>query len=342
MDRDRIRMFFHQSREWARASRGLQLFHRAAADLAVCADIDSGFFVYRRRVFTDGVIPQQAVVYEPWGRFRDGRETLQALVDDVVTRLSVLDRLQERWMSVDAVSQKLQRQWEQYGIRAFGIWPLMSREQRMGVLVAARTTSAADISDETTTAVLDGCAAQLSLALDLILATRIAEDASQRDWLTGLWNRRGLQARWDSFVQAAETTGKPVLIGIIDLDNLKLINDQEGHPAGDAALRRVAQILTQQVRDQDLVVRWGGDEFLVITQATDVYPGVLVRLQDAVRREASGLSISVGSALWGIDGTTWDQCYAAADRKLYDAKRDRQSRSVLPKHTSPDNSGSRI
>lgn len=331
MDRNRVREFFHQSREWARAKRGLELFQRAAKDLADCASIDSGFFVYRRRIFTNGVTPQQALVYAPWGNFKTEGESLQALVDNVIPRISVLDPIQERWLSVDAVSEKSQRQWARYGIRSFGIWPLMSREQRVGALAVARTGPVEGISDAATTALLDGCAAQLSLALDLILATRIAEDASQRDWLTGLWNRRGLEARFDTFVETAQKTGKPVVIGLIDLDNLKLINDQGGHPAGDAALRRVAQILTKQVRDHDLVVRWGGDEFVVVTHSMEATPGVMVRLQDAVRAEGPGFSISVGSALWGIDGSTWDQCYAVADRKLYDAKRHRGTRSGLPK-----------
>ncbi len=323
MNRDRIRRFFHQSREWSRATRGRELFRRAASDLAECAGIDSGFFVYRRRVFIEEATPQRARVYEPWGRFTDGEEDLQNLVDDVITRLPIWEPLQERWLTMEAASERLQHQWAQYGIRSFGIWPLMSREQRLGALVAARTPDGEDIDEATTTAVLDGCAAQLALALDLILATRIAEDASHRDSLTGLWNRRGLEARWETLIQTAHKHRRSVLVGLIDLDNLKIINDTQGHPAGDAALRRVAQILMQQVRDQDLVVRWGGDEFVVVTQSAEMQSGVLFRLQEAVRTQAPGLSVSIGSAVCGIDGMTWDHCYTVADRKLYEAKRKR-------------------
>ncbi len=323
MDSDRIRRFFHHSREWARATRGIELFRMASQELASCAEIDSGFFVYRRRVFTDGVIPQQAKIYAPWGRFEGHDNELQLLVDDVASRPSVMDPIQERWGPLDAVSGKLKDKWVKYGIRSFGIWPLVSREQRIGVLAAGRITSTAKISDATTTALLDGCAAQVSVALDLILATRLAEDASQRDWLTGLWNRRGLEARWDALVRAAKDSGKPLLIGAIDLDHLKIINDTQGHPAGDAALRRVAQILTQEVRGEDLVVRWGGDEFIVVTVSSSTDPGIMHRLQEVVRTKAPGLSISSGSAVWGRDGTTWDHCYTVADQRLYEAKRQR-------------------
>lgn len=324
MDSDRIRRFFHHSREWARATRGLDLFHRAAHDLALSADIDSGFFVYRRRVFTDGVTPQQAQIYAPWGRFQGHEDQLQRLVDDVASRPSVMDPIQERWGPLDAVSGKLKDKWLEYGIHSFGIWPLVSREQRIGVLAVARTTAISDVSDATTTALLDACAAQVSVALDLILATRLAEDASQRDWLTGLWNRRGLEARWEGMTGATKESGKPLLISVIDLDHLKIINDTQGHPAGDAALRRVAQILTQEVRSQDLVVRWGGDEFIVVTVSSAADPGVLHRLQEAVRTKAPGLSVSIGSAVWGQDGITWDQCYTVADQRLYEAKRRRR------------------
>lgn len=323
IDADRLRQFIHQSREWARAKRGLILFQQAAQTLHQVGVLDTGFFVYRKRTATPDRTPQEARVYVPWGRWADDPAALQSLVDSVVMDLDRLTPWLERWMPLAEASSRLQTLWAPAHIDHFGIWPLISRERRIGVLVAGRTPLDHAVTDATTAAVLDIAAANLSVALDLALAVRVAEDASQRDWLTGLWNRRGLAANQDRVQLAAQNMGRPVLLGIIDLDHLKALNDAHGHPAGDAALRQVAAFLAPAAKAAGgLAARWGGDEFVVLVPTAD--PDFLTRLQGHITQQTGGLSVSVGGAVWGQDGDSWDACYAVADKRLY---RDKMVRS---------------
>ena len=319
-----LRQFLHRSREWSRARRGLELFETAAADLQELADADTGFFVYSKRAMLLGVTPQKPTVYVPWGAFANDIAELQALMEEVVaTKLDMLTPLMERWVLAEDMPQELQLSWGHYGLLEIGIWPLISREQTLGAIVVAKTQAAVDrLTLFTRMALLDACAAQISLALDLILTNRLAEEASQRDLLTGLLNRRGLEFRLPQFVDECREKERFLIFGLIDLNDLKLVNDTKGHPAGDEALREVAAIIRRNVRTTDLVARLGGDEFAVAVQSDEAdAESVMLRIREAVEIESHGLSASVGGARWGLDGSSLETCYQIADERLYACKR---------------------
>lgn len=320
MESGRLRQFFHASRQWARAKTGMELFHYAGELLAATASIDSGFFVYRKRLFNPGVTPARPEAHAAWGKFRQA-STLNALVTEGIENPQVFDSAFERWTTLSEFPPMLQDAWNSYQFHRVGLWPLLSRERTVGIIVGAQSAAASPAADELASVILDACSAQLSVALDLTLAIRRAEDTSQRDWLTGLWNRRGVHDRLAAVLDQAERQGRTVIIGVLDLDHLKMLNDTHGHPAGDDALRRVAEILMHAVRADDVVARWGGDEFVVVVSGNDAdADGVMERLRSAVTRQAPDLSISVGGAVWGVDGVTWDQCYDVADQRLYRSK----------------------
>lgn len=315
-----LRGFCHRSREWSRATRGIELFKMAATDLCEFADADSGFFVYRKRVLTKGITPQ--TVYAPWGVFAHDEERLQRDVDHALGQMDLLRPMMERWMLTEDMPTILQEAWSNYGLLEVGIWPLVSREQIIGAIVVARTEPTGRVSVVTGIALMDSCAAQVSLALDLILAGRIAEEASQRDLLTGLLNRRGLEARLPLLVQECERSGNHLVLGLVDMDGLKIVNDTLGHPAGDNALRQIAAIISRNVRVNDLVARFGGDEFAIVLQSDcPDAESAMERIQRAVESESGGLSVSVGGAVWGIDGVALEPCYQVADERLYECKR---------------------
>ena len=325
-----LRGFFHRSRGWARATRGMELFQMAAVDLRDFADVDSGFFVYRERVLTDGITPQKATVYAPWGVYANDEERLQSDVDHAIGQMELLHPLMERWMLIEDMPSDLQEVWREYGLLEVGIWPLVSHEQMIGAIVVARTQPTDRVSVVTGTALMDSCAAQVSLALDLILTGRIAEEASQRDLLTGLLNRRGLEARLPQLVQECESTGNHIVLGLVDLDELKQVNDTQGHPAGDNALRRIAEIISQNVRAGDIVARFGGDEFAVVVQSDKPDADTAMqRIRKVVELQADSLSVSVGGAVWGVDGDSLEQCYAIADARLYECKRLAKASTVI-------------
>lgn len=292
-----LRGFCHRSREWSRAKRGMELFEMAATDLREFAAADSGFFVYRKRVLTEGITSQNSRVYASWGVFAHDEQRLQDDVDRAINQLDLLNPLMEQWMLTEDMPSELQTAWKGYGLLEVGIWPLVSREQMIGAIIVARTKPVSRrLTIETATALMDSCAAQISLALDLILTGRIAEEASQRDLLTGLLNRRGLEARLLQLVQECESSGNHLVLGLIDMDNLKQVNDTYGHPTGDNALRVLADTISRNVRSGDVVARFGGDEFAVLMQADGMdAESAMERIQRAVQE--GGLSVSVGGAV---------------------------------------------
>jgi len=149
---------------------------------------------------------------------------------------------------------------------------------------------------------------------------------SLSDELTGLPNRRELEARLDAALAAAGRSRVPVTVAMVDLDRFKAINDTYGHAAGDAVLRQVAGVLTRSLRASDSVFRIGGDELCVLMPDTDVESAVealqrsLVRLRAASERSGPKAAFSAGCAEWRR-GDDRAALVARADDALYVAKR---------------------
>ena len=189
--------------------------------------------------------------------------------------------------------------------------------------MADRVFSAADLL------FVAAVADQVAIALDR--ARQFASEA-RTDHLTGLANRREFERVMEREVALAERHNRRLALMMIDLDNLKRINDRLGHSAGDGALRLVAQQLQRVVRASDLCARVGGDEFAVAMPETDLDRArdVATRLKRAVDHAGLGLrapeqvDVSVGIAAWS-QGQDWETAYQAADRDLYEDKRRRKT-----------------
>lgn len=150
------------------------------------------------------------------------------------------------------------------------------------------------------------------------------------DGLTSLWNRRHFDLRLAAEQQRGVRFGDPFSVLLVDLDDLKTVNDSHGHQAGDTVLIELAQRLAGSVRDVDLVARYGGDEFSLILPNTGL-PGAL-RLADklmaAIRSEPFPMkdgepvkvTVSIGVATYPDHGATGRQLVAAADKAMYRAK----------------------
>jgi diguanylate cyclase (GGDEF)-like protein len=179
------------------------------------------------------------------------------------------------------------------------------------------------------------------LALSALTQARRAEVT---DPLTGLANRRGLERvgvdRWRSHARAHQ----PLAALVVDVDHFKRINDEQGHAAGDELLRRLGQLLSTTVRSDDVAVRLGGEEFLLLCS---VAPGqgqaVAERIRSLVEQELAPVTVSIGiheTIPMGKDSlpaSIWS-AVDTADQALYVAKRSGRNRvaaSAPPSSTFP-------
>ncbi len=149
---------------------------------------------------------------------------------------------------------------------------------------------------------------------------------SERDALTGLGNRRLLNDRLHYEIARHRRHSRRFSVLALDLDGFKQVNDRFGHPAGDEILREVAKALQKAVRDQDTVVRMGGDEFCVLAPEIgwEDAERVAQRLQLAVETAVGGLDmlgVSVGFAVFPDEGWTPEHLLARADEAGIEEKR---------------------
>ncbi len=159
------------------------------------------------------------------------------------------------------------------------------------------------------------------------------------DFLTGLANSRKATQALEQLMLMADRHGQPMCLSIVDVDRFKRVNDEYGHAAGDAVLRRIGELLARRFRGTDLVARWGGEEFVLAMYGMTREDGVhrvaealeLVRTEkfvDDIGGEFT-VSFSAGVAQFPDDGTDHLALYRAADEALYAAKSAGRDR-VLP------------
>ena len=170
----------------------------------------------------------------------------------------------------------------------------------------------------------------------VVLLRRQLDRAIVTDPLTGLANRRGLDARFPALIARSRRSGMPLAVLLADIDHFKQINDVRGHLAGDEVLRGVARATVAAVRAQDLVVRFLGEEIAVVLVAADeeireIAERIRRRVEEAAT--AQRVTVSVGAA-WAMpgegDATLLDALTQEADARMYEAKRAGRNQAVLP------------
>jgi len=179
----------------------------------------------------------------------------------------------------------------------------------------------------------------------LQLESRVLERMSYEDALTGIPNRRRLQAHLSERLNqhlnrqfgAATGARKPLALALFDIDDFKRINDECGHDAGDLVLQRLARVLSSQLREQDIAARLGGDEFVVVFEGTElgVAQQICTRIAQAVAEiewgpegQRARLAASIGVAQ-AQHGDTAESLLRRADAAMYLGKkrgRDHQTR----------------
>jgi two-component system cell cycle response regulator len=164
-----------------------------------------------------------------------------------------------------------------------------------------------------------------------------AVELAVTDPLTGLYNRRYLDAHLRSAVERAEATAKPVCVLVFDIDHFKDVNDTYGHDAGDDVLTAFSDRIRRGVRGIDLVSRYGGEEFLLVMPETDA--DFAATVAERLRRDVEkvpfetrsgtlSVTVSIGIAEWQGASDTADALFKRADNALYAAKRAGRNRVV--------------
>jgi diguanylate cyclase (GGDEF)-like protein len=215
---------------------------------------------------------------------------------------------------------------------------LKRRNAQLESLVTARTAALAEETQRLTLANTEKAK----------LLTQVGEQAeafarmAREDGLTGLANRRELDARLREEYERASRHHYPLSVAIVDADHFKRVNDGHGHAAGDEVLRRLGALLREGSREIDFVARFGGEEFVLVLPHTNLTQAhaICERLRKAVEaapwRDVAPellVTVSIGIAESGPDpepsSSGHERLLARADARLYEAKENGRNRVVV-------------
>jgi diguanylate cyclase (GGDEF)-like protein/putative nucleotidyltransferase with HDIG domain len=201
--------------------------------------------------------------------------------------------------------------------------PLLKGDEALGAL----TLYSADLSayEPDHLRLVEAVAKLAADAIANALHHKEAQTTALTDQVTGLPNARALRLRFEREAERARRHAASFALLMMDLDCFKGINDSLGHKAGDDALRQVARVLSSEIRPEDFLSRYAGDEFVCLVKAGPTEARELVhRLQRAVENTKFGvdgsgavIGISIGWSSFGVDGETIDELLLAADRTMY-------------------------
>ena len=224
-----------------------------------------------------------------------------------------------------AVAPAVGEAFEAKGVQAMIIAPIHQGDQALGILAAffrhPRTF------DEQASPLADALAGQAARAISGLRLQKSLEHAAMHDETTGLPNRRLLEEKVD---ESRRLSGTARAVLFVDLDGFKNVNDQLGHQVGDEVLREVAARLRCAVRDNDVVARYGGDEFVIVCDVAS--EEAAIEMAERVRESVRGpyamlpdelrLGASIGVSVTPRESTaaTVDELVRAADRAMYSAK----------------------
>lgn len=229
---------------------------------------------------------------------------------------------------------------QRMGLRSLYSVPIMTREKILGTICVGSHDSRDFV--ERDLRLLGSIASQIGVAIENAQLYERAVEIAFTDSLTGLYNRRYLMEQIRRELARAGRNKTAVSLIMIDVDDLKTVNDHFGHDRGDVLLKELARIIKTRARASDVVARLGGDEFVVLTPDTDLVGASevgqrlwsashLSRIQMDGRKV--GFSVSIGIASYPSHATSTEGLLKKADEAMYEAKRAGKNRVCLA--TSP-------
>lgn len=215
--------------------------------------------------------------------------------------------------------------------------PLEGNGRNVGVLALYHADREAFTRDHLR--ILNAINTKIGMAIENALRFRQAENTATTDFMTSLPNARSLFLQLDAELARSKRNTTPLTVLVLDMDGLKLINDQFGHLEGNRILGQVAAGLKSTCREYDYVARMGGDEFVVLLPGLRAYDsqGRVEQLRQVVATAGAGLfhdkslTVSIGVSSYPNDGTDAEQLLAEADRRMYQEKQERKEpRKLTP------------
>lgn len=171
---------------------------------------------------------------------------------------------------------------------------------------------------------------QTALVWENLALLKSVEELARVDALTGTFNRRELESRLHFELARCQRHGRPCSLLIADVDLFKAVNDQKGHEAGDEVLRQVGALLREATRADDVVGRYGGDEFVVVIPEGSHEHLVPCAQRVGTLAQGRGISLSIGGACWPADCAEPSALLTAADQCLYKAKASGRGCACVP------------
>jgi len=203
----------------------------------------------------------------------------------------------------------------------------------LGVFQLCSTESHAFDSDDAR--LLELLLRHVAEALQRLRLEQALRNQAIHDYLTGVYNRHYLDQALRRELKRCERHNRPLDFLMIDVDQLKKINDSFGHHTGDRVLQKIASVLQGEIRETDVIVRYGGDEFLILLPQSNIDPeNFMKRLSETATKRIAEESLvdfpvrlSVGWARWDPNRPeTVDTILAEADRRMYENKRSRSTK----------------
>lgn len=213
------------------------------------------------------------------------------------------------------------------GTKCFVNVPILGRDEVVGVIGVDRTKEALGFTPEDVELV-SAFASLAGLAIENARLYERAIELSVTDDLTGLHNTRFLREQMARELASSQRSGQPLSILMVDVDDLKHVNDRFGHLAGDELLTGVGRAIRSVLRPSDVVTRYGGDEFVVLLPETTGQAAH--KVAERIAQSIADLSpthgevqatVSIGIALYPSDGATQDELFHRADGAMLEAKR---------------------
>lgn len=230
------------------------------------------------------------------------------------------------------------------GICSILATPLISGDKIIGIIYIDDFYKRDFTKDEIS--IMSLFANQATIAIDKAQMLKETKKMAITDGLTDCYNHRFFMNRLHEEIKRSERYNRPTSVIMIDLDFFKIYNDAYGHPQGDLALKKVAEIINKTTRSTDITARYGGDEFAIIlpettkSESINVAQKILLAIEEypfpGKRALPSGnFTVSIGVACFPDDAKTMEGIIAAADDALYKAKKDSSSQVHVAKILRP-------